>query len=119
MDSARELGFPEARIPLAEATILLATSPKSNSAYLAIDKALSDLETMKIDDIPNHLKDAHYSGAKALGRGTTYKYPHSFDNHYVKQQYLPNNIKNKVYYEYSDNKIENNTKAYWDRIKKM
>ncbi|WP_294351387.1 replication-associated recombination protein A [uncultured Clostridium sp.] len=119
VDSARELGFPEARIPLAEATILLATSPKSNSAYLAIDKALSDLETMKIDDIPNHLKDAHYSGAKALDRGTTYKYPHSFDNHYVKQQYLPNNIKNKIYYEYGDNKIESNTKAYWDRIKKL
>lgn len=117
VDSARELGFPEARIPLAEATILLATSPKSNSAYVAIDRALSDLETMKIDDIPNHLKDAHYSGAKNLGRGTTYKYPHSFENHYVKQQYLPDNIKNKVYYEYGENKIEGNTKAYWDRIK--
>ncbi|MBE6050679.1 MAG: replication-associated recombination protein A [Clostridium sp.] len=119
VDSARELGFPEARIPLAEATILLATSPKSNSAYVAIDRALSDLETMKIDDIPNHLKDAHYSGAKNLGRGTTYKYPHSYDNHYVKQQYLPDNIRNKVYYEYGENKIEGNTKAYWDRIKNL
>jgi putative ATPase len=117
VDSARELGFPEARIPLAEATILLATAPKSNSAVLAIDSALSDLDKMTIDDIPNHLKDAHYSGAKALGRGTTYKYPHNYENHYVNQQYLPNNIKNKIYYEYGSNKLEKTTKEYWNKIK--
>lgn len=117
MDSARELGFPEARIPLAEATILLATSPKSNSAVVAIDVALSDLEKMTIDDIPSHLKDAHYSGAKALGRGVTYKYPHNYENHYVEQQYLPNNIKNKTYYEYGSNKLERTTKEYWSKIK--
>ena len=117
VDSARELGFPEARIPLAEATILLATSPKSNSSYVAIDKALDDLENITIDDIPMHLKDAHYGGASKLGRGIEYKYPHKYENHYVKQQYLPDNIKNKVYYEYGDNKIEKTMKEYWSRIK--
>ena len=117
VDSARELGFPEARIPLAEATILLATSPKSNSSYVAIDRALDDLENITIDDIPMHLKDAHYGGASKLGRGIEYKYPHKYENHYVKQQYLPDNIKNKVYYEYGDNKIENTMKEYWSRIK--
>lgn len=117
VDSARELGFPEARIPLAEATILLATSPKSNSSYVAIDRALDDLENITIDDIPMHLKDAHYGGASKLGRGIEYKYPHQYENHYVKQQYLPENIKNKVYYEYGDNKIEKTMKEYWSRIK--
>lgn len=117
VDSARELGFPEARIPLAEATVLLATSPKSNSTYLAISRALEDLENMTIDDIPMHLKDAHYGGAGKMGRGVEYKYPHTYENHYVKQQYLPNNIKNKVYYEYGDNKMEKTTKEYWSRVK--
>lgn len=117
VDSARELGFPEARIPLAEATILLATSPKSNSSYVAIDRALDDLENITIDDIPMHLKDAHYGGASKLGRGIEYKYPHQYENHYIKQQYLPDNIKNKVYYEYGDNKIEKTMKEYWSRIK--
>ena len=117
VDSARELGFPEARIPLAEATILLATSPKSNSSYVAIDRALDDLENITIDDIPMHLKDAHYGGASKLGRGIEYKYPHKYENHYVKQQYLPDNIKNKVYYEYGDNKIEKTMKEYWNRVK--
>lgn len=118
VDSARELGFPEARIPLAEATILLATSPKSNSAYLAIDAALMDLENMTVGDIPAHLKDAHYSGACKMGRGIEYKYPHNYSNHYIKQQYLPDNIKNKVYYEYGENKFERATKDYWEKIKK-
>lgn len=117
VDSARELGFPEARIPLAEATILLATSPKSNSAIIAIDRALEDLDILKIDDIPNHLKDAHYSGAKNLGRGKTYKYPHNYSNHYTPQQYLPNNIKDKVYYEFGDNKMEKASKEYWNKVK--
>ena len=117
VDSARELGFPEARIPLAEATILLATSPKSNSSYVAINRALEDLENMTIDDIPMHLKDAHYGGASKMGRGIEYKYPHAYENHYVKQQYLPDNIKNKVSYEYGDNKMEKTTKEYWNRVK--
>lgn len=117
VDSARELGFPEARIPLAEATILLATSPKSNSVILAIDEALSDLENKSIGDIPNHLKDAHYGGAGKMGRGVEYKYPHSYSNHYVEQQYLPDNIRNKKYYDFGDNKFERATMEYWSKIK--
>ncbi len=118
VDSARELGFPEARIPLAEATILLATSPKSNSAIVAIDSAMRDIDTMEVDGIPRDIRDAHYSGAKNLNRGVNYKYPHKYKNHYVKQQYLPDNIKDKVYYEFGDNKIERTSKEYWDKVKK-
>lgn len=117
VDSARELGFPEARIPLAEATILLATSPKSNSAVLAIDAALSDLENKNIGDIPNHLKDAHYGGASKMGRGVEYKYPHNYPNHYVEQQYLPKNILNMRYYDFGDNKFEKAIMDYWKKIK--
>jgi len=117
VDSARELGFPEARIPLAEATILLATSPKSNSAITAIDSALNDLENLTIGDIPNHLKDAHYGGASKMGRGVEYRYPHNYHNHYVNQQYLPNNIKDKIYYDFGDNKFERATMEYWKKIK--
>ena len=118
VDSALQLGFPEARIPLAEAVILLATAPKSNSAIMAIDSALSDIEGMDTGDIPEHLKDSHYGGAKKLGHGTEYKYPHSYENHYVKQQYLPNNIRDTKYYDFGDNKTEQSAKVYWDRIKK-
>ena len=118
VDSARELGFPEARIPLAEATILLATSPKSNSAYMALDAALRDLEDIAVGDIPLHLRDAHYSGASKMGRGIEYKYPHGYPNHYIEQQYLPDNIKDKIYYNYGENKFEKATKDYWDRIKR-
>ncbi|WP_238906904.1 replication-associated recombination protein A [Clostridium sp. YIM B02506] len=117
VDSANMLGFPEARIPLAHATILLATAPKSNSAILAIDKAMSDLDTMDIDDIPLHLKDAHYAGAQTLGRGIEYKYPHNYENHYIEQQYLPDNIKDRVYYEEQGNKYEESIKKYWKTIK--
>lgn len=117
MDTARELGFPEASIPLAEATILLATSPKSNKACLAIQGALADLENLRVDDIPLHLKDSHYSGAGKLGRGINYKYPHNYENSYVKQEYLPDNLKGKVYYEYGNNKLERTTEEYWKRIK--
>ncbi len=116
-DAALQLGFPEARIPLAEAVILLATAPKSNSAINAIDAALSDLERTDTGDIPAHLKDSHYGGAKKLKRGIEYKYPHAFKNHYIKQQYLPDNIKDRKYYEYGDNKNERAAKDYWDKIK--
>ena len=117
VDSARELGFPEARIPLAEATILLATSPKSNSACLAIDAALNDLENMSIGDIPNHLKDAHYSGACKMGRGVEYKYPHNYPNHYVKQQYLPDGLEDSRFYEPGDLGYEVEVKNYFKKIK--
>ena len=118
VDSALQLGLPEARIPLAEAVILLATAPKSNSAIMAIDKAMMDIEKSDTGDIPAHIKDAHYGGALKLGHGTEYKYPHSYPNHYVEQQYLPDNIRDTKYYEYGDNKTEMAAKAYWDKIKK-
>lgn len=117
VDSAMQLGFPEARIPLSQATILLATSPKSNSAYLAIDEALRELDTEFIMDIPNTVKDAHYSGAKDMGRGCDYKYPHNYSNHYVNQQYLPDSIKNSIYYTPQENKTEQNIKKYIDYLK--
>lgn len=117
VDCALQLGFPEAQIPLAEAVILLATAPKSNSAVNAIGAAMADIESKDVGDIPKHLKDSHYSGAEKLGNGIAYKYPHLFENHYVEQQYLPNNIKNAVYYEYGTNKTEQITKKYWEDIK--
>ncbi|MFX0549180.1 replication-associated recombination protein A [Hathewaya histolytica] len=112
VDSAMQLGFPEARIPLSQAVILLATAPKSNSAYKAIDKALFDLENKNIGDIPLYLKDAHYGGASNLDRGNGYKYPHDYPNSYVKQQYLPSEIKNDQYYFPGNNKMENAIKNY-------
>lgn len=119
VDSAFQVGFPEAKIPLAEAVLVLATAPKSNTAVCAIDSALADLERIDTGDIPTHLKDSHYGGAEKLGHGTGYLYPHSYPNDYVKQQYLPDNIKNTVYYHYGDNKTERAAKEYWERIKKL
>ncbi|MGN0108166.1 MAG: AAA family ATPase, partial [Hominilimicola sp.] len=118
VDSALQVGLPEAQIPLAEAVLLLATAPKSNSAVMAISKAMADIENTDTGDIPAYLKDAHYGGASKLGHGTEYKYPHSYENHYVQQQYLPNNIRDTKYYEYGDNKTEMAAKTYWDKIKK-
>jgi len=114
--AAKEVGFPEARIILAQAVIYLATLPKSNSAYVAIDAALNDLNTKDCGDIPVYLKDSHYGGAKKLGV-TGYKYPHSYENHYVKQQYLPDDIKDTRYYNPQNNKYENALKTYWDKIR--
>lgn len=118
VDSALQIGMPEAQLPLAEATILLATSPKSNSVTQAISMAMSDIERRDTGDVPMHIKDAHYSGAKNLGHGTEYKFPHDYENHYISQQYLPDNIKDVKYYTYGDNKNEQAAKNYWDRIKK-
>ncbi|MDB2156462.1 replication-associated recombination protein A [Clostridium butyricum] len=109
-------GLPEARIILSEMVIYLATLPKSNSAYLAIGGALSDLESMNFGDVPMHLKDAHYGGAQKLGVGG-YKYPHEFDNHYVKQEYMPHELIGRKYYEEQNNKYENSIKNYWKNIK--
>lgn len=117
VDSALQLGLPEARIPLSEATLLLATAPKSNSVVMAIDEALSDVNNSYTGDVPKHLKDAHYGGAKKMGRGLTYQYPHNFPNNYVEQQYLPDNIKNKKYYNPGTNKNEQLTAKYWQQIK--
>ena len=118
VSSALQLGFPEARIPLAQATLYLAQCPKSNSVVTAIDLALEDLDNIETGDIPLHLKDAHYSGAKDLGRGVDYKYPHDYPNNYVKQQYLPESIKNKKYYTHGNNKNELAFKHFWDNLKK-
>ena len=118
VDSALQVGLPEAQIPLAEAVLLLATAPKSNSAVMAISKAMADIEKSDTGDIPAHIKDAHYGGALKLVHGTEYNYPHSYPNHSVEQQYLPDNIRNTKYYEYGDNKAEMAAKAYWDKIKK-
>lgn len=117
VDSALQLGFPEARIPLAEAVVLLATSPKSNSAYLAINKAIEDVEKGKTGDIPRHLQNVHYDGEGAAVKGQNYLYPHDYPNHYVKQQYLPDEIKDRVYYEFGDNKLEQAAAEYRSRIK--
>ena len=117
VDAAFQLGLPEARIPLAEAVIFLATCPKSNSAINAIDAAMADLKKGKSGDIPAHLKDAHYGGAAKMGRGLTYQYPHLFPNHYTPQQYLPDELKDTHYYEYGPNKTEQAAKRYWDEVK--
>lgn len=117
VDMALMLGLPEARIPLADAAILLATSPKSNSAYMAINNAIHDIETIGAGEIPRQLQNKHYDGEGDIVKGQNYLYPHDYPNHYVKQQYLPDNIKNKVYYEFGDNKVEQAAKEYWNKIK--
>ncbi len=117
VDSALQLGLPEARIPLAQAVILMCTAPKSNSAICAIDAALEDVRSGDYGDIPAYLKDGHYGGAQKLGNAIGYQYPHEFPNHYVKQQYLPDNIADRVYYEFGDNKQEQAAAAYRKMIK--
>ena len=117
VDSAFQLGLPEASIPLGEAVILMATAPKSNSAAMAIGAAQADVRAGKVGDIPAHIKDAHYSGAARLGRGLTYQYPHDFPNHWTPQQYLPDALLGAHYYDYGPNKTEQAAKAYWDRVK--
>ena len=99
VEAAERLGFPEARIPLAVSIVELALSPKSDTAYNALDSALTDIRSGRTGDIPAHLKDAHYQGAKDLGHGIGYKYPHSYESGWVRQQYLPDAIKNKQYYK--------------------
>lgn len=117
VDSAMQLGLPEARLPLAEAVILLATAPKSNSGICAIDEALADIRAGDAGDIPSYLQDGHYAGSKELGKAQGYKYPHSYPNSWVEQQYLPDNLKDRKYYTYGDNKTEQAAKEYWEKIK--
>ena len=106
------LGMPEARIPLAQAVTYIACAPKSNASYLAIDKALADVRTKNCGEVPSHLRDAHYKGAAKLGHGVDYKYAHDYPNHYVKQQYLPDKMRDVKYYEPTDNGYDKNIKAY-------
>ena len=117
VDSALQLGMPEARLPLSNAAILIANAPKSNSAYLAIDAAMRDIEKGKGVGVPRALQNTHYDGEDAEVKGQNYKYPHDFPNHYVKQQYLPDDLKDKKYYIPQENKNEQATKDYWDKIK--
>ena len=117
VDSALQLGLPEGRLPLVEAVILLATAPKSNSAYDAYARALADIKAGKGTTFPRELQNVHADGA-GFEREQGYKYPHNYEHHWVKQQYLPDDLKNARYYEYGDNKTEQTAKHYWEEIKK-
>ena len=117
VDAANMLGLPEAQLPLADAAILMATSPKSNSGHDAIIAARADIRAGKTGEFPRHLQNVHADGT-GFEREQGYLYPHDFPNHWVKQQYLPDVIKDRVYYEYGPNKTEQAAKAYWDKIKK-
>lgn len=117
VDMALKLGMPEARLPLADAAVLMATSPKSNSAYLAIDAALDDVRKGKSGDFPRHLQNVH-ADTYTMEREQGYLYPHNYPNHWVKQQYLPDELVGAHYYEYGPNKLEQAAKQYWDNIKK-
>ena len=116
VDSALQIGLPEARLPLADAAILLATAPKSNTAHNAIIAAMEDVEKGRTGDVPRHLQNVHADSAGS-GPHAAYKYPHVFPNRWVEQQYLPDAVKNARYYEYGDNKTEQAARAYWERIK--
>ena len=116
VDSALQLGLPEARLPLAQAAILLATAPKSNSVEASIDAAMADVRGGKTGDCPRHLQNVHADSA-GMEREQGYLYPHDFPHHWVKQQYLPDALVGAEYYVYGDNKTEQAAKAYWDKIK--
>ncbi len=117
VDAAFQVGLPEAIIPLSDAVVLVATAPKSNSAYMGYLAAAEDIRAGKTGDIPAYLKDCHYQGAKKMGRGLTYQYPHNFPRHWVEQQYLPDRLKDASYYQFGENKNEQAAKAYWDAVK--
>lgn len=117
VDIALQVGMPEARIPLADAVIMVCNAPKSNSAYNAINAATADISRGLIGDIPRQLQNMHYDGEDNQNKGQFYLYPHDYPNHYVKQQYLPNVVKDREYYKYGDNKNEQAFKAYWEKIK--
>ncbi len=116
VDSALQLGLPEARLPLAEAVVFLATCPKSNSAYMGIAAAMADIKAGKAGPIPRELQNVHADGT-GFEREQGYLYPHDYPGHWVKQQYLPDTIKNARYYEYGENKTEQAAKKYWDLVK--
>ena len=118
VDSALQLGLPEARLPLADAAVLMATAPKSNSAHNAILAAEQDLRRGKTGPVPRQLQNKHFDGEDAAQKGQNYLYPHDYPGHWVKQQYLPDALAGVRYYEYGQNKNEQAAKAYWDKIKK-
>ncbi|MCI5928340.1 MAG: replication-associated recombination protein A [Pseudoflavonifractor capillosus] len=116
IDAANMLGLPEARIPLADAVVLMATSPKSNSAYMGMNRAMADIRAGKTGDIPRHLQNVH-ADSSGMEREQGYLYPHDYPHHYVKQQYLPDKLAGTIYYEYGENKTEQAARRYWDEIK--
>lgn len=118
IDAALMVGLPEARIPLADAVILVCNSPKSNSAYLAVNAAMDDVQNGRSGPVPRQLQNKHFDGEDNPEKGQFYVYPHDFDGHWAPQQYLPDALKNKTYYRYGDNKNEQAARAYWDAIKK-
>jgi putative ATPase len=116
VDMALKLGMPEARIPLGDAAVLMATSPKSNTGHVALDAAMADIRKGKGGDFPRHLQNVH-ADTYTQERQQGYKYPHDYPNRWVKQQYLPDELVNTRYYEYGENKLEQAAKAYWEAIK--
>lgn len=116
-ESALELGLPEARIPLSNATLTLATAPKSVTALNAYETAAADIAAGRGKNVPDLLRDSHYAGSKKLGHGKDYVYPHPYPNDYYPQQYLPDDLRDTVYYRYGENKTEAAAKAYWDKVK--
>ena len=117
VDIAQAVGLPEARIPLADAVIMVCNAPKSNSAYMGINRATQDLKAGNYGPVPRQLQNMHYDGEDNNNKGQFYNYPHDYPNNYVNQQYLPDIIRDRVYYEYGDNKNEQAYKNYWDKIK--
>lgn len=117
IDIALQVGLPEARIPLADAVVMVCSAPKSNSAYIAIDSALADIKAGKTGNIPRCLQNKHFDGDDSEIKGQFYLYPHEYQNHWTYQQYLPDILKNAQYYTFGDNKSEQAFKEYWDRVK--
>ena len=117
VDAAMQVGLPEARIPLADAVVLVSIAPKSNSAYLAIDEAMADLRAGRSGPIPRQLQNKHFDGEDNANKGQFYQYPHEYSGHWIAQQYLPDLLRDRRYYQFGDNKNEQAYKAYWDKIK--
>ncbi|HCR43491.1 MAG TPA: ATPase, partial [Ruminococcaceae bacterium] len=117
VDSALQVGMPEARIPLADAVILVCNAPKSNSAYIAVDAAAADIRAGKTGPVPRSLQNKHCDGDDSRKKGQFYKYPHDFQDHWVEQGYLPEDMRGTVYYRPGSNKTEQAYKNYWEKIK--
>ena len=118
-EAAERVGMPEARIPLAQAVTYIASAPKSNAAYLAINEAMSTVKHQRVSGIPNHLKDCHYKGAAKLGHGEGYRYAHDYPYHYVKQQYIPDTLVGTTFYEPTENGYESKIKEYLEFLKTL
>jgi putative ATPase len=118
VDIAMQVGFPEARIPLADAVIMVCLAPKSNSGESAISAAQADVQAGLGQVVPRQLQNKHFDGEEREEKGQNYRYPHLYENHWIDQQYLPDDIRDHRYYRFGDNKSEQAYKAYWDKVKK-